>query len=203
MALFKHALPRFITCLALLIAPLASVQAVPILSLSASNPNGMLVVRVNATDFVDLYGYQFNLNFDPTLVQALPSSNPASAVEGPFLSSAGSTFFDAGTVNNALGVRSFVFDTLIGPGPGASGSGVLATFGFSVLRGGLASFSLSDVIALNSSLADIPGVQTTRLAAQIPEPASAALLLIALLLLPTVHKRRGAGARREAQRASR
>src|SRR4051794_34920350 len=58
MALFKHVLPRFITCLALLGAPLASVHAVPVLSLSASNPNGIVLLRVNATDFVDLYGYE-------------------------------------------------------------------------------------------------------------------------------------------------
>src|SRR4051794_9380039 len=171
MTTLKQYLPRFLMCIALLGAPFVSLQALPILTLQGFNgPNSTFLVRVNISDVTDLAAYEFNLNFDPTRVQALPSSNPASAVEGPFLSSAGSTFFDGGVIDNVAGVRSFVFDTLIGPGPGANGSGLLATFGFAVTRPGSALFALSDLIVLNSAGNHIPGGASTRPAAPGPAP---------------------------------
>jgi len=184
MITLKHCSSRLLMCIALLAAPLGAVQALPILSLQGFNgPNSTFLVRVNISDVTDLAAYEFNLSFDPTRVQALASSNPASAVEGPFLSSAGTTFFDGGTIDNVLGVRSFVFDTLIGPGPGVTGSGLLATFGFAVTHPGAALFALSDLIVLNSQGNDIPGVQSTRLATLVPEPPVGSLALIALLAL--------------------
>jgi hypothetical protein len=180
---------RFLMCIAFAGAPFASAQALPVLTLQGFNgANSTFLVRVNVSDVTDLSAYEFDLNFDPTRVQALPSSNPATAVEGPFLASAGTTFFDGGTIDNVNGVRSFVFDTLIGPGPGANGSGPLATFGFAVTHPGAALFTLSNLIVLNSAGNDIAGISSTRLATLVPEPPVGSLALIALLALLFVRR---------------
>jgi hypothetical protein len=137
-------------------------------------------VSVFASDFTDLYAYQFNVGFDPALFQGAP------AVEGPFLATAGTTFFDGGSVDNTTGVISLVFDTLIGPGPGASGGGLLATIAFltSESTSGIGMFGLENVLALNANLNAID-VQTVPLsvAVTVPEPESLLLLVTGLLAL--------------------
>ena len=74
-------------------------------------------IDVNATGFTDLYAYQFDISFDRALFGA------TGVTEGDFLAGVGSTFFDGGVIDDVGGTISFVFDSLIGPGPGASGSG--------------------------------------------------------------------------------
>jgi general secretion pathway protein D len=145
-----------------------------------------LVLNVNASGALDLFALQFSVDFDRSLFRAVSVS------EGPFLASGGSTFFDAGTIDNALGTVSFVFDTLLGAGPGVSGSGVLGTLRFEVLGGApLGRFGLSDVLALNSSLADL-GAQTTTYAQAVAEPGTLALFGIAALALLGGRPRRAA-----------
>lgn len=131
-------------------------------------------VQVRASDVSDLYGYQFDLNFDASKFQA------QGATEGVFLQSAGATFFDGGTIDNAAGSISFVFDTLLGAGPGVTGSGILAEFSFTAVTSGSGLFSLANVAAIDSSLADI-GAQTEALLVNaVPEPATLALCLAGL-----------------------
>lgn len=162
----------------LALLPITTSWAVPVFSLSASPtaPGGTMTLSVLASQLSDLYAYQFSLNFDPTLFSA------TSVSEGPFLASAGATFFDGGTIDNTVGLISFVFDTLIGPGPGASGSGILNTFAFTVLGVGTGIFSFSDVIALDSNL-NVLTVQTPATSVTVPEPGTAVLVLIALLVI--------------------
>jgi hypothetical protein len=125
--------------------------AVPMVSYAnASNVNGMLRLDVRASDFTDLYGFQLDLTFDPRLVQVF------SITEGSFLASAGSTFFDAGTIDNVSGVVAFSFGTLIGPGAGVSGSGVLESVLFSVRAPGNAVFGFANGLAVDSSLNPSP-----------------------------------------------
>ncbi len=124
-----------------------------------------------------MYAYQFTLNFNPSLLTAF------TGVEGSFLPSGGSTFFYEGAVDSATGSITFVFGTLIGPVNGVDGSGDLATFSFDAVQGGIANFSLSDVLFLDSSFTDI-AVNTTDLAVQVgqlPEPGSLWLAGIGLL----------------------
>ncbi len=52
---------------------------------------------VNVADVTDLYAFQFDLGFDPTILSAV------AVAEGPFLSSGGSTFFLPGIIDNAAG----------------------------------------------------------------------------------------------------
>ena len=161
-----------------LVASASSVAcAIPSFRLTAGPvPAGQtLVVSALASDVADLYGYQFTLHFDPTRVRF------ASVDEGSFLSRGGSTFFDGGTVDASAGTVSFVFDTLIGAVPGVSGDGELARFAFSTLQSGGAAFSLSDVLALDATLAPIDVPATPTLVAAVPEPATGSLLLLGAL----------------------
>ena len=150
------------------------------LSISAS-PNPVQTgqtfsVDVMISGITDLYGYQFSLSFDPALLHANSSS------EGSFLSSAGSTFGDPGTIDNTGGMLSSAFYVLNGAVPGATGSGMLIHMSFTALAAGTATLNFSDVIFQNSALADIavtaqPG---TVAVTAVPEPASLALLMAGL-----------------------
>ncbi len=73
------------------------------------------------TDVSDLYAFQFDLAFDPTILELQSIS------EGTFLPGAGSTNFFPGTIDNTGGTATATADSLVGAIPGASGSGTLAT----------------------------------------------------------------------------
>jgi hypothetical protein len=155
--------------------------AAPVFGLLVSRTGTVEQVQVTASGLTDLYAYQFTLNFDPTVLQA------TSVTEGGFLLTGGATFFDPGTTDNTGGTVSFVFDTLLGPGPGVTGSGLLATIDLTNLQlHKQTTLSLTDVIALDSNLNEIPVLTTS---AQIPEPGMLALFAIGLVALGMRAKR--------------
>ncbi|MBZ5634921.1 MAG: cohesin domain-containing protein [Acidobacteriia bacterium] len=134
-------------------------------------------VPVTISGTSDLYAFQFDLSFDPSILQL------QSVAEGPFLPSAGATFFIPATIDNVLGVASFTADSLLGPGPGAAGAGILASFNFQAFAGGTSTLSLANVILLDSNLNDIQ-FETTGggvIVTSVPEPASAWLIVAALV----------------------
>lgn len=161
---------------ALALALLLPAHAAPVLEMSAASSAAGVDITVSARDIVDLYAYQFTLNFDPALLTALGGT------EGSFLSSGGTTFFDAGAIDNAAGSISFVLGSLIGPIDGVDGSGDLATFSFGIEQAGLASFWFSDVLFLDSTMADI-AVDIRGLVTAVPEPASLWLAATALFVV--------------------
>jgi general secretion pathway protein D len=166
--------------LSLCLLPVTASWAAPVFSLSASpvHHGQPFTLSVIASGLTDLYAYEFDVAFNPMLFQAGLVS------EGPFLATAGSTFFSGGTIDNTAGVISFVFDTLIGPGPGASGSGILANVNFlaSATNFGTGTISLNNVLALDSNL-NLITVQTLPLQVSVPEPESVLLVLAGLLIL--------------------
>lgn len=159
---------------ALALALLSPAQAAPVLSLSTQTTATGIDLTVSAQDVADLFAYQFTLNFDATLMAAV------SATEGSLLPSGGPTLFSPGDIDNSAGAISFVFATLLGPVDGVDGSGDLVTFSFDVQQGGFANFSLSDVLFLDSALADI-AVDVRDVVAQVPEPATLALVALGLV----------------------
>lgn len=175
---------------ALALLPAGAALAAPTISLSGPATvqlGSSFSVNVVASDFTDLYGYQFDLSFTPAVFQATGAS------EGSFLKAAGTTFFDGGSVNNASGIRSFMFDTLLGAGPGASGSGVLATLTFNTVGGfrSVGTFALSNVRALNSSLNDIGVSVGTLSVTAVPEPTAVGMMLAGLGAMAVLgHRRR-------------
>ena len=124
-------------------------------------------VSVTVEDIVDLFAYQFTVNFDPLNVHAILIE------EGSFLQTGGSTFFIPGFIDNIAGSISFTGNTLIDQIPGVNGSGELARIAFSPIGQELLAFSFSEVLFLDSNLDDIDG-------AMVPEPSTFLLLLLAL-----------------------
>ncbi len=154
----------------------SALAADPVLRAAPSGGNssvgGQIEVTISINDIEDLFAYQFSLNFDTSKLLL----NNVSA--GSFLAGAGSTVFDGGTIDNSNGSLSFLFESLLGPVAGVSGSGLLATLTFDVVGAGTSGLFFSDVLFLNSAIGDIsieavPGFITT--VAVIPEPTTALL----------------------------
>ena len=103
-------------------------------------------IDVEASNVTDLYAYQFDVGFDPTILAAV------SIVEGPFLATGGPTSFLPGTIDNGGGSISFNADTLTGAIGGVTGTGVLTTIDFTALAGGSSAISLSNALFLDSNL---------------------------------------------------
>jgi hypothetical protein len=138
-------------------------------------------VDVNIANVSDLYGYQFDLNFNPSFASAVSST------EGSFLSKGGSTFFIPGINDNVHGVVSATADTLTSAVPGVSGSGTLAVFTFDAIKPGRSPISISGGTFLDSAFKAISTQSTggsitvgTIRAPEI-EPASASAALMVLL----------------------
>lgn len=106
-------------------------------------------VDVAITDAVDLYAYQFDVSFEPALMEAYDIT------EGAFLSGGGATNFLAGTIDNTAGTITFTADTLQGLVSGVTGSGILASISFNALDLGLSAITLSNIQLLDSNLDDI------------------------------------------------
>jgi hypothetical protein len=176
------------TLAAALLAASSQAWAAPLLTADlASNPvvfGAAFDVDVNIADIADLYGYQFTINYDASVLQAV------GVTEGGFLGSAGSTFSDGGVIDNGAGSISFIFNTLISAVPGASGSGNLARIGFQAIGVGTSTVSFSDVIFLDSNVSEIT-VGADKLAiGVVPEPASYMLFGIGLVGAAALRRRR-------------
>lgn len=143
----------------------------------------MVTLDVNISGVTDLYGFQFDLSFAPSVLSANATT------EGPFLPSGGTTFFVPGTIDNTNGTISATADTLIGAISGVSGDGTLAVVTFTALAAGTSSIDLSNVTLLDSGFNSIdasfqggtvivtPGTTVT------PEPTTFVLMLTGMSIL--------------------
>lgn len=126
----------------------------------------------------DLYGYQFDLNFDPALLSV------GASTEGALLSAGGATFFVSGSIGS--GQIAATADTLLTATSGENGDGILASLSFTAIGVGSSALSLDGVLLLDSALNLVDG--SSRGAAltivptnnTVPEPASLAILALAL-----------------------
>jgi len=145
---------------------------------------------VSVDGISDLYAWQVDLGFDPTLIRA------DGVDEGPFLTSLGSTtFFIAGDIDNIGGTVSFNANTIIGADPGVSGTGVLATFHFTALAPGLSSITLFNETLLDSFTqgiaVDVNGGSvevTAPSGGGVPEPSTIVFSTLGLLACACVRR---------------
>lgn len=190
-SLLRH-LKTSLATAALAILPLSAAIAAPTIAITGPAsvmPGSSFAMQVSAFDVTDLYAFQFDVTFDPALFTA------SGVTEGAFLASGGTTFFDGGMIDSTTGVISFVFNTLIGPISGVSGSGVLASIDFDAADAIFSSgaFQLTNVMALDSSF-NLIDVAIQGQSVAIPEPAVLSLSLAALAVLgASARRRRAAG----------
>ena len=90
----------------------------------------MFTLRINAEKVTDLAGWQFDLTFDPDVLEAVEVS------EGDFLkANGGNTFFLQGTIDNTAGKITGISAALISES-GVSGTGPLLSVTFMAKAGG-------------------------------------------------------------------
>ena len=132
-----------------------------------------LSVDIVVINVVDLYAFQFDLIYNPSVLYA------TGMAEGTFLPSGGATFFIEGSIDNGAGSVTNVADTLLGSIAGVDGTGTLATIDFKAIAPGTGILFLDSVILLDSQFADIP-FQTVGSEIQVmpavPEPSTLILL---------------------------
>jgi hypothetical protein len=100
---------------------------------SAFLPNTVFNVTVSIAEVTNLYGWEFNITYSPTVLHWL------SFYEGPFLKQAGDTYKFEPTFNNTAGWISAGRALFPYPENGATGSGILAYLTFNASAEGLSS----------------------------------------------------------------
>jgi hypothetical protein len=174
----------------------ASAYATPIVAISpsstATSVGGTFTVDIAITGVDNLFGFQFDLGFDPSKLAGIETTN------GDFISD--DTAFVAGTVDNTGGTISFTANALIGPVLGVSGSGVLAHARFTALDASPSTpINLLGLILLDDQFIEIPfqstGGTVTILAntevTPVPEPATMFLVGSGLVAAWRQRRKRG------------
>jgi hypothetical protein len=173
-------------------------HAVPTSSVGSATVNELdtFTIPVSITDVVDLNAWQFDLAFDPAILQVTATG----VTESAFFTQGDITVFVPGVVDNTLGQILGVSDALILQ-PAVNGSGVLANIEFTAIAPGVSPLALSNVFLnqLNSGFTVTNGTvcvntptSPTCQSPPLPEPNTLALLAIGLSAF---------GARRRAARA--
>jgi hypothetical protein len=139
-------------------------------SLSTPSVGSFFDVSVNIASVNDLYAFQFDVSFNPTILSG------TSVTEGAFLPAGGATFFIPGSIDNIGGSISFTADSLLTAVSGVSGSGTLADLQFQALTAGTSPVNLSNIILLDSNLSDIPFTTANGSVSPVPEPSTMLLL---------------------------
>lgn len=182
--------------LAALLAIAGSVHAVTV-TMAPSAPTVQLgnpfTVNLDISGVTDLYAWEIDVAFGLT-----SQVNATGQTEGAFLGAG--TMFDGGTADNVGGAVTMMFNTLTGPS-GVSGGGTLATIAFDSLDVGIATFSFTRVLLLDSNLQTIfisniddwisGSIEIVRdNGTPVPAPATAALCVLALALGSRARRRR-------------
>ena len=105
-------------------------------------------LNITITNANDLYVWQAGISFNATILEAL------SFEEGLFLKEKNTTLWTPGTIDNTAGIIHYHASALAGNISGVSGNGTLATITFKTKDYGISTLQLTDVILLNSNLAE-------------------------------------------------
>jgi general secretion pathway protein D len=175
------------TAIAIIPAHAATIEIAP--NPAAAGIGDTFTLDVLANDVTDMFSFQFDLSFDPVLLQA------SGVTEGPFLATGGAAFFIPGLIDNTAGTISFTADTLIGAIPGVSGSGTIASVEFQALAVGSSPISTGNILLLDSGFGTIDTtpvngtVNISESSTVIPEPQSVVFLAVGLGALALLNYR--------------
>lgn len=111
-------------------------------------PGQNFTIGIDVSDVLDLYGWEFRLGWNASLLEAVK------VVEGPFLKTGGITYFSY-NLNNSMGYI-VAYATILGPVPGVSGTGTLANMTFTVETYGECPLDLVNATLVNSFEQVIP-----------------------------------------------
>ena len=143
----------------------------PILSIQPVTTNASVgdtvTLDVNISNVTDLFAFQFDVSFDPTVL------NTVSVTEGSLLPTGGSTFFLGGTIDNVGGTIANNADSLIGAISGVTGSGTLAVLQFTAFAPGASAVDLGNLIFLDSNFSSITPTTSpadVTVTSTVPEP---------------------------------
>ena len=160
---------------------------------------------ISIANVTDLFDYQFDLNFNPSILSAL------GVLDGGFLTSGGGTSVFGGafalTLDNTTGVIT-ILDSLLGPVTGAGGGGTLASITFTALASGFSAIEFANTIfedslgnnlsaQLNGGQVDVAGGSGEP--SPVPEPGTLTLMASGLAIA-AIRRRRKAGSHRDEQR---
>jgi hypothetical protein len=178
-----YSMHRFIWLAAFCLFPASALRATA-LRVQAPAPLALgdtaaLTVEVDSVQ--DLFGFQFDLHFNPAVIHV------ASVSEGAFLAAAGGTFFSPGTIDNGAGTVTIIANVLSGPVAGVDGSGTLVRFDLLTMAEGTSDVWITDAQLLNSTLdpisfytqADVVSVSAPEPSAFIPCAMMAAAWIVA------------------------
>lgn len=110
---------------------------------TVANVGDVFSVDIVAENVTDLYGFQFDLIYSPSILSI------TSVTEGDLISSV--AYFDPGAIDNVQGKVQMVNDTLLGNLFGFSGNIKLARVTFATKASGIANITLSEDLLSNSS----------------------------------------------------
>jgi hypothetical protein len=171
----------------LLAAATASAATIGVQPSAVATPPGQLAnLAIHVDSVSDLYAWNFDLTFDPSILEAI------SVTEGGFLDSGGSTFFIPGDIDNVGGDISFNADTLEGAVPGVTGSGDLAEVQFLAIAPGTSAIDLANLSLVDSQLNFIDADIADGAVTVTPEPAGWCLSFACLALASWLSARRWA-----------
>src|SRR4051794_16745987 len=154
----------------LVASPLLSID--PVSSTVAAGSSFFL--DINISDVTDLYGFQFDVSYDPTKVAAID------IVQGAFFPD--DPIFVPGFIDNIVGTITFTAGALVGPVEGISGSGTLARLSLLAMASGFTPLGLTNIVLLDSvgNSIDAAFRDGSVNVTTVPEPASGLLLISGL-----------------------
>lgn len=122
--------------------------------ITSTEPGESFEINITVSDVSDLYGWEINMTFDPTILSVVK------VTEGPFLKQAGEeqgvdTWLLGPVINNFAGFVSCAASFVPFPPEGATGSGVLASITFNVTTEGRSDLGFSKT-KLNTVEEDLP-----------------------------------------------
>lgn len=161
--------------LAVVALPAATISVSPFSTSVVAGRN--FDVRVVVDSISDLYAYQFDIAFDPSIVRATGVS------AGALLGNAGATLFVPGDIDNTVGIIAAIANSLQGSLGGVTGTGELAIIEFEALKPGTTQLTLFNSLLLDSQLllidGGVIGGNATVLA---PEPSVVLMTVLGLAL---------------------